>query len=82
MSEPFEYDIFVSHSATDKAVVCPLAERLRKDGVKVWFDEWVLKPGDIGQRLKGKNLALKGRNNVCRPFRAGSLLCRKPRALP
>ena len=24
----------------------PLAERLRKEGVKVWFDEWVLKPGD------------------------------------
>lgn len=27
-------------------MVRPLAERLRKDGVKVWFDEWVLKPGD------------------------------------
>jgi hypothetical protein len=27
-------------------VVRPLAERLRKDGVKVWFDEWALKPGD------------------------------------
>lgn len=23
-----------------------LAEWLRKDGVRVWFDEWVLKPGD------------------------------------
>ena len=23
-----------------------LAERLRQDGLKVWFDEWVLKPGD------------------------------------
>ena len=27
-------------------MVRPLAERLRKDGLKVWFDEWVLKPGD------------------------------------
>jgi hypothetical protein len=27
-------------------VVRPLAERLRADGLKVWFDEWVLKPGD------------------------------------
>jgi hypothetical protein len=27
-------------------VVRPLAERLRHDGLKVWFDEWVLKPGD------------------------------------
>jgi hypothetical protein len=31
---------FLSHSAKDKAVVRPLAERLRADGLKVWFDEW------------------------------------------
>ena len=41
-----QYDVFLSHSAKDKAAVRPLAERLRKDGLKVWFDEWVLKPGD------------------------------------
>ena len=46
MGQGFEYDVFLSHSAKDKAVVRPLAERLRKDGLKVWFDEWVLKPGD------------------------------------
>ena len=46
MPDQFLYDVFLSHSAKDKAVVRPLAERLRKDGVKVWFDEWVLKPGD------------------------------------
>ena len=46
MADEFPYDVFLSHSAKDKAVVRPLAERLRKDGVKVWFDEWVLKPGD------------------------------------
>ena len=47
MSEQvFPYDVFLSHSAQDKAVVRPLAERLRKDGLKLWFDEWVLKPGD------------------------------------
>ena len=46
-AEPnFEYDVFLSHSAKDKAVVRAVAERLRKDGLKVWFDEWVLKPGD------------------------------------
>ncbi|MBI4663068.1 MAG: toll/interleukin-1 receptor domain-containing protein, partial [Verrucomicrobia bacterium] len=39
-------DVFLSHSAKDKAVVRPLAERLWADGLKVWFDEWVLKPGD------------------------------------
>jgi hypothetical protein len=45
-TEAFTHDVFLSHSAKDKAVVRPLAERLRKDGLKVWFDEWVLKPGD------------------------------------
>ena len=45
-AETFPYDVFLSHSAKDKAVVRPLAERLRADGVKVWFDEWVLQPGD------------------------------------
>ena len=42
MNDPFPYDVFLSHSANDKAVVRPPAERLRKDGLKVWFDEWVL----------------------------------------
>jgi len=46
MSDAFPYDVFLSHSAKDKSVVRPLAERLRQDGLKVWFDEWVLKPGD------------------------------------
>ena len=46
MPEYFQYDVLLSHSAKDKAVVRPLAERLRKDGLKVWFDEWVLKLGD------------------------------------
>src|ERR1041384_3754034 len=46
MAAKFQYDVFLSHSAKDKAVVREVAERLRKDGLKVWFDEWVLKPGD------------------------------------
>jgi hypothetical protein len=46
MPNEFQYDVFLSHSGKDKAVVRPLAERLRKDGLKMWFDEWVLKPGD------------------------------------
>ena len=35
MSDGFEYDVFLSHSAKDKAVVRPLAKRLRQDGLKV-----------------------------------------------
>ena len=45
-AETFTHDVFLSHSAKDKAVVRPLAERFRRDGLIVWFDEWVLKPGD------------------------------------
>ena len=46
MNEQLSYDVFLSHSSRDKAVVRAVAERLRQDGLKVWFDEWVLKPGD------------------------------------
>src|SRR6266571_372367 len=46
MADEFSYDVFLSHSAKDKAVVRDVAKRLQKDGVKVWFDEWLLKPGD------------------------------------
>jgi hypothetical protein len=44
--EAFTHDVFRSHSAKDKAAVRRLAERLRKDELKVWFDEWEIKPGD------------------------------------
>ena len=45
-SESFTHDVFLSHSAHDKGVVRELAERLRTDGVRVWFDEWEIKLGD------------------------------------
>jgi len=35
MPDHFPYDIFLSHSAKDKAAVRPLAQRFRADGVKV-----------------------------------------------
>jgi tetratricopeptide (TPR) repeat protein len=46
MPESFQYDIFLSHSSKDKPVVRPLAERLRKDGLSVFLDEWEILPGD------------------------------------
>jgi hypothetical protein len=46
VSAEFQYDVFLSHSARDKAVVRAVAERFRADGLRVWFDEWVLKAGD------------------------------------
>ncbi|MFH1110759.1 MAG: TIR domain-containing protein [Planctomycetota bacterium] len=42
----FAYDVFLSHSSKDKAVVRAVAERLRADGLRVWFDEWEIKAGD------------------------------------
>jgi hypothetical protein len=39
MADDFTYDVFLSHSAKDKAVVRAVAERLRADGLRVWFDE-------------------------------------------
>jgi len=46
MADVFQFDVFLSHSAKDKEVVRDIAERLRGDGLKVWFDEWQIKPGD------------------------------------
>ncbi|MEI7819731.1 MAG: toll/interleukin-1 receptor domain-containing protein [Verrucomicrobiota bacterium] len=46
MPGEFPYDVFLSHSAKDKPVVRDVAERLRKDGLRVWFDEWEIRPGD------------------------------------
>jgi len=42
----FSFDVFLSHSSKDKPVVRPVAERLKADGLRVWFDEWELHPGD------------------------------------
>lgn len=45
MSEQFTYDVFLSHSPKDKAVVRDIAERLKYGGVRVWFDEWEIRSG-------------------------------------
>ncbi|MFI5364282.1 MAG: TIR domain-containing protein [Candidatus Binatia bacterium] len=42
----FTYDVFLSHSAKDRDVVRAVAERLRADGLRVWFDEWEIRPDD------------------------------------
>lgn len=45
-TESFSFDIFLSHSSKDKVFVRAIAEKLRDDGFRVWFDEWEIKPGD------------------------------------
>jgi small GTP-binding protein len=42
----FEFDVLLRHSAKDNTVVRAIAERLRADGLRVWFNEWEVKPGD------------------------------------
>ena len=43
MSAPFAYDVFLSHNSKDKPRVRKLAERLRAEGLRVWFDDWVIR---------------------------------------
>ncbi|MDP4029740.1 MAG: TIR domain-containing protein [Gallionella sp.] len=46
MSDQYTFDVFLSHSSKDKDAVRAIAERLKGDGLRVWLDEWELKPGD------------------------------------
>jgi small GTP-binding protein len=46
MSDLYTFDVFLSHSSKDKDAVRVIAERLKGDGLRVWLDEWELKPGD------------------------------------
>ena len=46
MPDNFPYDVFLSHNSADKPRVRRLAERLRAVGLRVWFDEWIIQPGD------------------------------------
>ncbi|MBI4768804.1 MAG: toll/interleukin-1 receptor domain-containing protein, partial [Deltaproteobacteria bacterium] len=48
MIDHFPFDVFISHNSKDKPRVRPLAEKLRANGLQVWFDEWAIKPGDQG----------------------------------
>ncbi len=43
----YRYDVFLSHSSADKPVVRELAEQLCAAGLRVWFDEWLIQPGDL-----------------------------------
>ena len=53
-----EWGGFISHASEDKnAFVRPLAEGLRKAGLKVWFDEFTLTVGDSLRRSIDHGLA-------------------------
>ena len=53
-----EYDVFISHASEDKqAFVAPLANALSDLGVRVWYDEYTLKPGDSLSRSIDRGLS-------------------------
>lgn len=53
-----EFDVFISHASEDKKeIVSPLAKKLHKFGLNVWFDEFSLKVGDSLSRSIDKGLS-------------------------
>jgi len=46
MPPDFAFDVFLSHNSKDKPRVRRLAERLKSAGLRVWFDDWIVRPGD------------------------------------
>ena len=64
--EHFTHDVFLSHSAQDKAVVRPLSERLRADGLKVGYPEGAMPKADGGrssvERVKSPKNLIKNAN--------------------
>ena len=53
-----EYDVFISHASEDKeGIVRPLANALKDEGLKVWYDEFELKIGNSLRRKIDRGLA-------------------------
>ena len=42
-----ESDVFLSYHSTDLQDVREIAKRLRVEGIRVWFDDWDLRPGTL-----------------------------------
>ncbi|MBD0673314.1 toll/interleukin-1 receptor domain-containing protein [Streptomyces sp. CBMA156] len=40
------HDVFVCYSSADRQQVVRIAERMRRKHLRVWLDDWELKPGD------------------------------------
>jgi tetratricopeptide (TPR) repeat protein len=46
MATSFEYDVFLSYSSKDRDAVLDLANRLQRDGLRVWIDTRAIEVGD------------------------------------
>jgi len=40
------FDVFISYASEQMSLVRSLAEKLTERGIRVWFDQWELRPGD------------------------------------
>ena len=71
MADDFKYDVFLSHSAKDMAVVRDVAERLRGGGLRVWLDEWEIRPGgSIPAKIEDGLSTPACSCSACRPMRS------------
>jgi hypothetical protein len=53
-----EWDVFISHASEDKdAIATPLAEALRANGLRVWYDDFSLRLGDSLRQSIDRGLA-------------------------
>ena len=41
------YDVFLSYTSADLPSVTEIASALKDKGLSVWFDKWILRPGDM-----------------------------------
>jgi hypothetical protein len=51
------YDVFIAHASEDKDFATPLANSLEQNGIKVWYDDFILKLGDSLQHEIDRGLA-------------------------
>ncbi len=45
------FDVFLCHNSVDKIAVKKIGEQLEREGIRVWLDEWQLRPGFPWQRV-------------------------------
>lgn len=59
----FRFDAFLSYSSRDAAIARQLAKSLLHSGIRLWFDEWAIKPGDniakaVDEGLEGSRVLI------------------------
>lgn len=53
---PPHFDVYFSYNSRDRALVEPIAARLKRAGLEPWLDRWALTPGGDWQRELGAGL--------------------------